>query len=202
MNESPGRPVGRKARKKSELTEAMSRKIKGLRAERGLSQDTMAFLTGISYTTYRKLESGASIIDIEQHAKIARALEVDPEDLYEMAMEEARARAERETRGDMSDQARYRRLQFARMEDVTPDDARFFVDYEARLEREERAMHLADITQLEAKVAALDAARKAKRDANEAEVSRRLAEGKVKAADERGYDEMDEQPDPNGDEGA
>lgn len=116
---------GRGAREVGDLSRALARKAKGLRAEKGWSQEELSRRANIPYATYRKIEAGATVFDVEQQARVAIALGIDPDDMYELALVQARADAEDQTAGDESDEARYRRLLWVPLGELTASDRTF-----------------------------------------------------------------------------
>ncbi len=58
------------------------RKLKGLRAERGLSQSDMAKIAGIGEDSYRKKENGERDFKLGEISKIADALEISPMEYF------------------------------------------------------------------------------------------------------------------------
>lgn len=59
------------------MSRIVARRLKGLRAEIGLSQEQAATLLGISYGTYRRIESRDYAIDLEQFLAILEAFELE-----------------------------------------------------------------------------------------------------------------------------
>lgn len=54
-------------------------RLKGLRAERGLTQVDMAKLLGMNPVTYRKKENGERDFTLKEVAKAQEVLEIDPQ---------------------------------------------------------------------------------------------------------------------------
>ncbi|HBC7247195.1 TPA: helix-turn-helix transcriptional regulator [Enterococcus faecalis] len=54
-------------------------RLKGLRAERGLTQVDMANLLGMNPVTYRKKENGERDFTLKEVAKAQEVLEIDPQ---------------------------------------------------------------------------------------------------------------------------
>lgn len=54
-------------------------RLKGLRAERGLTQVDMAKLLGMNPVTYRKKENGERDFTLREVAKAQEVLEIDPQ---------------------------------------------------------------------------------------------------------------------------
>ncbi|MBD9843860.1 helix-turn-helix transcriptional regulator [Enterococcus faecalis] len=54
-------------------------RLKGLRAERGLTQVDMAKLLGMNPVTYRKKENGERDFTLREVAKAQKVLEIDPQ---------------------------------------------------------------------------------------------------------------------------
>ena len=61
----------------------LGEKIKGLRQERGFSQERLAELAGLDRTYVSSLERGHRNISVENIARIANALETTLEELFE-----------------------------------------------------------------------------------------------------------------------
>ncbi|WP_061960623.1 helix-turn-helix transcriptional regulator [Demequina flava] len=76
------------------MSRVLARRLKGMRAEAGLSQEQAAALTGISYGTYRRIESRDYAIDLEQFLAIASAFDLDDraselfKEIYDTAWDE------------------------------------------------------------------------------------------------------------------
>ena len=56
-------------------TEVFSRRLKSLREERGMDQDSLAEVSGISKVSISRYENGASIPRIDMAVSLARALD-------------------------------------------------------------------------------------------------------------------------------
>lgn len=67
----------------AQVTRALGRRIRVLRAERGWSQETLATLAGIHRTYLGSVERGRVQISIVQLVKIARAFELQPSALID-----------------------------------------------------------------------------------------------------------------------
>lgn len=59
----------------------VTQKIRFLREQKKLRHEDMAERLGISPSTYQRLESGETRMDVERLKKIAEVLEVNPDDL-------------------------------------------------------------------------------------------------------------------------
>jgi transcriptional regulator with XRE-family HTH domain len=59
----------------------VTQKIRFLREQKKLRHEDMAERLGISPSTYQRLESGETKMDVERLKKIAEVLEVNPDDL-------------------------------------------------------------------------------------------------------------------------
>ncbi|MBD9846444.1 helix-turn-helix transcriptional regulator [Enterococcus faecalis] len=59
--------------------EKVFNRLKGLRAERGLTQVDMAKLLGMNPVTYRKKENGERDFTLREVAKAQEVLEIDPQ---------------------------------------------------------------------------------------------------------------------------
>lgn len=57
-------------------------KLRGLRVEKGYTQEYMAKLIGISLTSYQRKESGATQFTANELVKIAEVLEIDIKEIF------------------------------------------------------------------------------------------------------------------------
>jgi transcriptional regulator with XRE-family HTH domain len=61
--------------------------IKAIRKQKGVSQEYLAYLLGIDYSTYGKIERGAISLTVDRLEKIAAILEVTVEDIFKWKSE-------------------------------------------------------------------------------------------------------------------
>lgn len=64
---------------------ALGAELRGLRSKRGLTQDQLAAVTGLSKRTIVRIEGGVRPMSIDQLFKIAQALKVKPSVLVDAA---------------------------------------------------------------------------------------------------------------------
>ncbi|MFJ1459687.1 helix-turn-helix domain-containing protein [Nocardia sp. N2S4-5] len=72
------------------LTEAVATEIRSLMGRQGMLQVELAELSGIPKATVSSLVKAGSAIDLEQLARMSKALKIEPDELLRTAIQEAR----------------------------------------------------------------------------------------------------------------
>lgn len=68
----------------SDIQEKVGKKVRAIRKQRGLSQEELAFRSGLHRTYISDIERGDRNVSIKNIEKIARALGVKPSELLEI----------------------------------------------------------------------------------------------------------------------
>jgi len=66
------------------MNNLIGEKIRSIRMQKGLSQESIALDLSLSQSAYAKIEKGVTKIDIQRFLKIAELLETDPWDLLQL----------------------------------------------------------------------------------------------------------------------
>ena len=71
----------------NDLTSGIGKRIKVIRQQKSMTQETLGLLTGIDSADISKYESGKINLTLKTIAKFAIALEVHPKDLYDFDLD-------------------------------------------------------------------------------------------------------------------
>ncbi len=71
----------------NDLTSGIGKRIKVIRQQKSMTQETLGLLTGIDSADISKYESGKINLTLKTIAKFAIALEVHPKELYDFDLD-------------------------------------------------------------------------------------------------------------------